>query len=264
MSAGRGEGMKGLVIKDLFCLKKRLVILCFVIVGVLALSVMFVLSARFGNVAQAGKDMLKDNDITAIDVENLAVTALAFFMLVPIAAVGDMAMVCDMDEKAGFCKVSASLPVSLKKRVLARYFTVIALYFLSALIDMVIAFVLSRISDIITFGVFLNIIFSCVSIMLLYSVCVIFYCFVLDSGKTSYAQLFSFLTLIAAAVLANLKTVKQIIRGMSAGSQDISFIWNVFDFIKEKSWILLIIALGGCIISYTASMLVVNRKRGVI
>lgn len=256
--------MKGLVIKDLFCLKKRLTILCFAIAGVLVLSIMFVLSARFGNVAQAGKDMLKDDNMTAIDVENLAVTALAFFMLVPIAAVGDIAMVCDMDEKAGFCKVSASLPVSLKKRVLARYFTVIALYSISTLIDIIIAFVLSRISDLITFSIFLNIIFSCVSIMILYSVCVIFYCFVLDSGKTSYAQLFSFLTLIDAAVLANLKTVKQIIRGIAEESNDISFIWNVFDFIKEKSWILLIIAGGGCIISYAASLLVVDRKRGVI
>ena len=126
--------MKGLVIKDLFCLKKRLTILCFAIAGVLVLSIMFVLSARFGNVAEAGKHMLKDNDITAIDIENLAVMVLAFFMLVPIATVGDMAMACDMDEKAGFCKVSASLPVSLKKRVLARYFTVIALYSISTLI----------------------------------------------------------------------------------------------------------------------------------
>ena len=100
--------------------------------------------------------------------------------------------------------------------------------------------------------------------MILYSVCVIFYCFVLGGSKTTYAQLFSLITLIVAAVLANLKTVKQIIHGIAEESNDISFIWNVFDFIKEKSWILLIIALGGCIISYTASMLVVNRKRGVI
>lgn len=256
--------MKGLVIKDLFCLKKRLTILCFAIAGVLVLSIMFVLSANFGNVAEAGKHMLKDNDITAIDIENLAVTALAFFMLVPIAAVGDMAMVCDMDEKAGFCKVSASLPVSLKKRVLARYFTVIALYSISTLIDIIIAFVLSRISDLITFSIFLNIIFSCVSIMILYSVCVIFYCFMLGGSKTTYAQLFSLITLIVAAVLANLKTVKQIIHGIAEESNDISFIWNVFDFIKEKSWILLIIAGGGCIISYAASLLVVDRKRGVI
>lgn len=256
--------MKGLVIKDLFCLKKRLTILCFAIAGVLVLSIMFVLSARFGNVAEAGKNMLKDNDITAIDIENLAVMALAFFMLVPIAAVGDIAMVCDMDEKAGFCKVSASLPVSLKKRVLARYFTVIALYSISTLIDIIIAFVLSRISDLITFSIFLNIIFFCVSIMILYSVCVIFYCFVLGGSKTTYAQLFSLITLIVAAVLANLKTVKQIIHGIAEESNDISFIWNVFDFIKEKSWILLIIAGGGCIISYAASLLVVDRKRGVI
>lgn len=256
--------MKGLVIKDLFCLKKRLTILCFAIAGVLVLSIMFVLSARFGNVAEAGKNMLKDNDITAIDIENLAVMVLAFFMLVPIATVGDMAMACDMDEKAGFCKVSASLPVSLKKRVLARYFTVIALYSISTLIDIIIAFVLSRISDLITFSIFLNIIFSCVSIMILYSVCVIFYCFMLGGSKTTYAQLFSLITLIVAAVLANLKTVKQIIHGIAEESNDISFIWNVFDLIKEKSWILLIIAGGGCIISYAASLLVVDRKRGVI
>ena len=56
--------MKGLIIKDIFCLRKQLKTFTFVLIGVFVLALMYVLSARFGNIAKAGADMLMDNDLT--------------------------------------------------------------------------------------------------------------------------------------------------------------------------------------------------------
>lgn len=107
--------MKGLIIKDIMCLKKQLTTFVYVMVGVIVLSVMYVLSARYGNIALAGQEMLKGNDLTAIDVQNLGTEVLVLFMLLPIALVGNMANVFAADGKAGFYKISGALPVSLKK-----------------------------------------------------------------------------------------------------------------------------------------------------
>ena len=96
--------------------------------GVLAVSVMYVLSARFGNLARAGEAMLASEDLSALDVRNLGTLALVLFMLLPIAAVGDMAMVFEADGSAGFPRVAGVLPVPVKKRVLSRYLTIYALF----------------------------------------------------------------------------------------------------------------------------------------
>ena len=75
--------MKGLIIKDFFCLKKQLINYVFVIVGVIAVSVLFVLSCRFGNIASYGQ-------ASEVDIAQLAGLALLLFMLVPLACTGDI------------------------------------------------------------------------------------------------------------------------------------------------------------------------------
>ena len=50
--------MKGLIIKDLMCLRKQRVTFCFTVLSVIVISVMFVLSAKFGNIASANQEMM--------------------------------------------------------------------------------------------------------------------------------------------------------------------------------------------------------------
>ena len=120
--------MKGLVLKDLMCLRKQLMIFGYVVVGVLVLSVMFVLSARFGNIAMANQAMVATEGLSASDITNLSTNVLILFMLLPLATVGDFANVFTEDGKAGFFNVSSVLPISVKKRVLAKYVTIFAMF----------------------------------------------------------------------------------------------------------------------------------------
>ena len=119
--------MKGLILKDLMCLRKQLTNFCFVMAGVLIASIMYVLSARYGNMAKVGQEMLNGN-ATQVDVRNIGSMVLVMFMLLPIASVGDMLYVFLADGKAGFGKVSATFPVPLKKRMLARFLTIYAMF----------------------------------------------------------------------------------------------------------------------------------------
>ena len=263
-----GDRMKGLIIKDIMCLKKQLMIFTFVIIGVLVVSVMYVLSARFGNIASVGQEMLnmKENHLTEIDVKNLGSMALIMFMLLPIVTVCDMVNVFAADGKAGFFKIAGSFPVSLKKRVLARYMTIYALFGIGMAVDVIIAFVLSLITDMIKFTDFLGIIISAASLMSIYSACSILFCMLLGYGKEMYAQLLSVVSIIIGVLLANFGSVRKAIEKMMAadGEGDISGLWKILDFIKHKSYIMLIAAVIVSVASYVLSYMVAERKRGVI
>ena len=262
--------MKGLIIKDIMCLKKQLTVFIYVIIGVVVISVMYVLSAKFGNLALAGNEMLATNDMTENDVKNLATGALVLFMMLPIVTVGDMANVFMADGKAGFNRIAGALPVSLKKRLLSKYITIYALFGLGMFVDVLLAFLLSALTDIITFGQFFGIIVSVASVVSIYSALVIFYCVLLGYGKEEYAQIFSIGTMILTFCLIRIDLIKSIIADIAsgeAGSEQSSnelMIWKGLDFIKEKAWILFLVAVLVCVLSYVVTLLIERRKRGVI
>lgn len=146
--------MRGLVIKDLLCLRKQILLFAYTVAGVLVLSVMFVLSARFGNIAAANQEMMLENNLSDIDIKNISTTALILFMLIPIATVGDVTAIFRMDGKAGFSNVSSILPLPVNKRVMAKFLTVFLLFGIGVAVDVAISFVLSILTDIISFADF--------------------------------------------------------------------------------------------------------------
>ena len=79
--------MNGLILKDIMCLRKQLTIFCYVIIGVMIVSVMFVLSTRFGNLAKNAAEMMAENSMTEYEINNLATLALVLFMFLPLGVV---------------------------------------------------------------------------------------------------------------------------------------------------------------------------------
>ena len=106
--------MKGLILKDIMCLRKQLTVFCYVIIGVLIVSVMFVLSTRFGNIASGASEMLAENSMTEFEINNLATLALVLFMFLPLAVVGDVLNVFEEDSKAGFATVGGYMQETLE------------------------------------------------------------------------------------------------------------------------------------------------------
>ena len=259
--------MKGLIIKDLMCIRKQAVVFAYIVTCVLVLSVMFVLSTKNGNIAKAGQEMLVENDMSDIDVKNLSTNVLILFLLLPIALVGDIASIIVADEKADFKKISTSLPITIEKRVLAKYLTVCSMFGIGILVDVVISFILSILTDIISFKEFVGIILSAASILFLYCVLVLLYSFWLGMDKVGLAQVCSIITIIAGFVIVKfnyLKTVFTQIFSYEATQEDVNFLTDIMDFVKYKSYIVLIIAIVAALISYGLSVVIAKRKRGII
>ncbi len=258
--------MRGLVLKDLMCLRKQLMIFLYIVVSVLVISVMFVLSARFGNLYLANQEMMAENSLTDMDITNLSTTILMLFMFLPIASVGDFASVFEADGKAGFAKVSSVMPLPVWQRVLAKYITILSMFGIGAVIDLVMALILSILTDIISFADFFGIIISAASIMSIYGATVIVLCFIFGYGKEDYARILALLCMLVTALLANFSRVKEIFASIAAADADgdVDFLSDFMDFWKHRSYILFVIAVLVMAISYFASVFVVKRKRGVI
>jgi hypothetical protein len=262
--------MKGLIIKDIMCLRKQLTVFGFVVAGVLAVGIMYVLSARFGNIATANAKVIAENQMDVFENNNIATLALALFMLVPLASVGDLLNIFVADRQAGFEKVAGILPLSVGKRLTARFITIFTLFGIGAVIDIIIAFILSVMTDIISFSDFVGIIISASSFMCIYSALVILFCILMGKGRETVAQILSLLSIVLIYVIIRFKKLKDIMTAIivldktGESGMTADYFWNFISFIKQKSYILLITALIIMAVSYCISYVIAEKKRGVI
>ena len=256
--------MKGLIIKDIMCLKKQLRTFSFVLLGVFVLALMYVLSARFGNIAKAGADMLLENDITAVDVKNIGSFVLLIFMIIPLSAVLDMTVIFNADGEAGFNRISSSIPLSIPKRLLARFLTIYALFGIRIVVDTVLAIMISSLTDMMTFGELMGTVVFFASFLSIYGALVVFFNILLGYGKDQYCQVFAILVTVLAVVLLNLKKLI-VVWKVAVLEKEIELnVWGWLDYIKTKAWVVLIAAVLVSAVSYGLSLYIAERKRGVI
>ncbi len=140
--------MKGLIIKDLYCLKKQFIMFSFIITGVVAVAIMFVLSEQYGNLRFAVSDM----QAAGFDITSIVKISVMFFMLLPLVCTGNIADSFADDRAASFYKTAASLPVSAEKRVLSKFLTAVLFLAVGLGVDIAMSAVISSVSDIIVFS----------------------------------------------------------------------------------------------------------------
>ena len=246
--------MKGLVIKDLVCMKKQLIIFCYVVFAVFIVSIMYMLSAQFGNIALAAQQLKAQEDMANIDIVSVTNMATVF------------TIIFREDHKAGFANVSASLPLPIWQRVLAKYITLIVLFALGCVVDIVIGGVLACLTDTLQFVDFICVILSAVSIMSIFSCLAVFFCLLLKGGNEEHATIFSLLVMVSMLVLINIQKIKNIILMILSESDipDEILVPDIFGLFRNKTLILVVTAAVIMVLSYTGSYLIATRKRGVL
>ena len=254
--------MKGLVIKDLMCLRKQLILFGFTVASVMVLAVMFVLSVRFGNIGKMVEDMLAtkpDFNFTQKDINNMAILSLLTFMFLPIACVGDFANVFEADGKAGFAKVSAFLPISIERRVLAKYITILMMFGIGVGVDLAITAVLSAVTDLVSFWDYSKSLLTAASVMSIYGAIEIVFCFLFGHGKEDYARMAAFISLVSAVILLNLKKIKVLLTSSEFYPYD-----GMVRFLENKCYLFCLTAVLVMSASYVASVSIAKRKRGIV
>lgn len=248
--------MKGLIIKDLYCLKKQFVTFAFIISGVVAVAIMFVLSERFGNLRFAVSDM----EAGGFDIASVIKTAVMFFMLLPLVCTGDIADSFAYDKAASFYKTGASLPVSTGKRVLSKFVTAMLFIAVGLAVDIAMAAVISSVSDIIMFVKCFGVLVSLASCMMIYV------SFVITLSYAGVSSVYStFLPLAAAAVIILAFKAKDIITALindDFGSMG-RIARTVIGLTETRPYFFLLAAAVTAAVCLAVSIRLAERKRGV-
>lgn len=254
--------MKGLLIKDFFCLKKQLINYGFIIVGVIVISVMFVLSYNFGNIHAGFMEMIDSGESTETGITMFAVNALLLFMLIPIACTGDITNLFVDDENASFYKVASALPVSISRRVACRFIAGYLFIAIGMAVDLIMSILLSSLTSIVSLGKFCGVIITFASIMMMYISLFILLVYVLGKGKTTYANVIPLLVGIVVYVCLNYNRLRAFL--MDSDDNALMELYHrTTEFMFHRSYILLIAAMiisGG---AYFMAVRIAERKRGV-
>lgn len=254
--------MKGLIIKDFFCLKKQLINYGFILVGVVAIAVMFVLSYKFGNIHAGMTSMVAEGEVNDSQIVTIASMALLLFMLIPIACTGDITILFTDDANASFYKVASSLPVTTNQRVASRFITGFLFIGIGVVVDLLMTVVISGITDIISFSNFCGLILSFASLMTIYISLVIALMYLFGNAAATYANIVPIIMFVMVGIAANWGKLRAVL--VSDGDEAIFDFYNDFmDFVYHKYYVLIIAAVIIAAGSYLASVFIADKKKEV-
>ena len=250
--------MTGLIRKDMYCLRKILKMFFLVTAGVITLSVLLIISARYGNIASAIQEMKEENGMGEEAFYYFFQLPIWLTLFIPMAFLSMIVECFKEDQKAGFSKTMLCLPLTDAQIVGSRYLSCLLFTMLGLAGSFVAAFFVSLASDVFRLQKLMGYIFCFCGGLLVYMSFVMFMIYFLGAEKADLIQCVPFLLLLVAAIVV----VK---RKFSTISQaDVKFIDSVSEFMTEKSWLIFLIALGSMALSFLGSCAVMKKREGGI
>ena len=144
--------MKGLILKDIYCLRTRIMTYVLTLVAALAIGILISLSSEYGNmrldVMMGDAATVSEDDLAAHKVMLGGATFLA--ILLPLGVGFDGIMTFHMDEKANFGDVLRTMPVKPVEIVLARFSTAYGFLLTGYVSSILIALLISPVVKIFT------------------------------------------------------------------------------------------------------------------
>ncbi len=146
--------MKGLILKDIYCLRTRIMTYVLTLVAALLIGILISLSSEYGNLRMdvfIGEDpTVSEEDIEAHKMILGGATFLA--ILLPLGVGFDGIMTFHMDEKANFGDVLRTMPVKPVEIVLARFSTAYGFLLTGYISSILIALLISPVVKVFTLG----------------------------------------------------------------------------------------------------------------
>lgn len=252
--------MLGLIQKDMYCLKKNLIMFCAVTTGIVILSVMFILSSRFGNVAKGIEIMMIEDGLSEEMFYSFFQAAVWAVLFIPMAFTGMVVECFKEDRKAGFCKYQFCLPLNSARIVGSRYASCFLFAFVSLLGSLLVGFFVSLVSDVFAFDILASFIFTFCGAMLIYLSLVMFLLYCFGAARADIIQCVPFVVLFFAFM------VWLWYKGMSMPAElkeqmVIELMTSLGKNMKEKGWMFFSVSIVCMGISYLASWQCMMRRK---
>lgn len=255
--------MTGLICKDLYCLKKNLKTFFLVTAGVIVISILFILSTKYGNIA-AGIEEMKAEDSMGEEVfYSFFQGAIWLVLFIPVSFLTMIVECFKEDRKAGFAKQMFSMPLSNNKIVGSRYASCLLFAAVSLAASLLAGFFVSLASDVFSLQKLFGYVICFSAALLIYMSIVMFLLYVCGVEKADFIQCAPFVVLlILIIVLFNIK-----ISSLSETEMDsflIDMMESISDFMLKKSGLLFLIALGCMGLSFLGSCKILAKRKGNI
>lgn len=256
--------MTGLIKKDMYCLRKNLLMFLMVTVGVIVLAVMFIISSQSGNVALGISRMKAENDgMSEADFYGIFQIAIGAALFIPIAFVGVVVECFKEDRKAGFYKYMMTLPLSETKIVGSRYISLLLFTAVSVAGSCIAAVFVSLVSDYFQLTKLLSIIFTFAAVMLVYMSIVLLLLYVLGVERADFIQCAPFVVVFVAGIAVMGGRMSSLPENELDGYFG-KLVNELSDIIAKKGILFIGIALACVAVSYIISCKMLKQRRGNI
>ena len=257
----RREDMVGLIRKDMYCLKKNLKVFLCVTIGIMVLSVLFIISSKCGNVARGMEQMKREQKFSSETVISIYQCVIWLTLFIIIAFIGMIIECFKEDRKAGFRKQLLSMPISSYKIVCSRYISCMLFSVVSVCAALISAMCVSIPTDMFSFAKLASCVISFASILLIYMSIVMCLIYLVGSEYADIIQCVPVILLLIGLMIKFQGSIQKIsdaqfeklFRGIM---KDLSY------FMTNKWYLLLGIAIACMGISYVISCIFFNDRRG--
>ena len=254
--------MKGLIIKDLYCLKKEIRLFLGVTIGSAIVSILFLLSARYGNIADGLADIQKTEMISREMLLSMTDMLALTVIFLPIALAGSLVECFKEDSKAGFSKVAFSMPISYEKVVGSRYITCMMFFgvcFLSATFCNVLV---TAVSESLEFMAVLKGTFCVCAIFMIYMSLIMFLLYLLGTKRADIIQSVPLLLVFFVGVIRFAMKIESQSDEAELGGL-IEMVNKGKEFMEKQGLMIFAVALICMCLSYFLSVKIVEKKRGL-
>lgn len=245
--------MKGLILKDFYCLRTSVRTLLCVSVFSLAMCVMCVLSMQYGNLAKLPGEFLEDG-VDAAMTGVLWKMLLAVLVFLPMTLSGNVMQCFQEDKKSGFGKLEASMPLSAFTVVTARFGTLLLFGSVSFAVSAALALVSGALSPDFTAGELLRFDIS-LSGLLFIAVAVSVFMMYLVSSK--WVDMLMALPVFAIVIIMDFVIMR------SGEGMEVKIMEDMLLFVESKFWLFGVLGILAVVCAYIGSVLIVRKKRGI-
>lgn len=258
--------MKGLVIKDFYCLRKNMWTFVLLTIGVIVMGILFVLSSQYGNVADALAEIQLESDSGNVDAEitmQIFDIGVAFLMVIPIAFIGQINDCFKEDSRVGFKKALSTLPLSHFKLVGSRYLSCLIFTAICMALSIFTAFSITLVPGKYRFSEYIALIISISACFSIYMAVVIFFTYLFGGKHSDTIQIIPFILAFFLGGVWSATTMNR----LSETEVDLflrNIGHNVKNFFQHNSLFLVLCAVLCMTISYLGSVAILKYRKEVL
>lgn len=255
--------MTGLIRKDFYCLKRGLKTFLMVSIGLIVISVLFILSARYGNVAKGIEEMKIENNMEEKEFYAFYQGFIWCVLALPMSFLGIISECFKEDKKAGFSRPLLCMPLNAGKIVGSRYISSLLLAGISLADSLLAGFFVSLVSDVFSFSKILGYILCLNGALIIYTSLQMLLTYAFGAEKADLIQCAPFVILLVLFYYFFQKKIS----GLTDAEFNAYFtemVNHISELMVHKCVLVFLFAIGCLFLSFLCSWMVFCKRKGAV